>query len=243
MGNLTPDSLVLGLLAFIAGGSATGLALISLPFVLYSWFSFAKDVKERGHQLGNLSRGLRAWMRSTDPVARRLAVVSAILLLLAQAVWLVTTYVVGNVVSVMFEYNKNINQAPGAPFPTLRQMLHALQFDPVSGSYLAIALVGLVISYRVAVRTGDRDGGEAFGCLLAIPGYASVALGLFFLVSTWFLKDVAHDPGYTTREIWLSLLATVVGLIYAASCHLVLITPARVVSLRNAKSRQWAGSW
>lgn len=238
----TPDSLVAGFLAFIAGGSATGLALISLPWILYSWFSFAKDLKERGHQLGDLGRGTRAWMRSADPVARRLAMISAALMLVAQAVWIATTYVVGNVISVMFLYNKHINQAPGAPFPTVGQMRHALRLDAVSGAYLAVALLALVVSYRRAVKEEDQDGVQAIGCLLALPGYASVAFGLFFLIATWFLKDVAHDPGYTTREIWLSLVATVVGLIYVTFCHFALTTPARVMSLREARPWQWAGS-
>lgn len=225
----TPDELVTDLVQVAIGGSGTVLLLV---WGLYSWYSTAKDVAGRGAQLHGASRRAREWMRDTPPVARRLALAGTVLMLITQSLWLATTYVVGNVISVMFLYNKKINQSVGAPPPTVSQMFHALQLDAVSGTYLAIAVAGLVVSYRNALRSNSGEAAQGIGCLLGVPGYASAGLGFLYFALALFLKEVAHSAGYTTSEIWLSLAVTIAGATYAASCHFVMGLPERLISRR-----------
>lgn len=233
----TPDDAVKYLLTLVLGGSGFVLFAAFLLWSIYSWYSTLRDVTQRGKDLGAAVQGAWSRMRRTDPAARLLAITGMALMLASQAIWLATTYVVGNVISVMFMLNKKINQSPGAPPPSASQAFHALQLDAISGVYLIIAVIGIVVSYRHAIDDNGSDAATGIGCLLSIPGYASLGLGLLFFVLTWFLKDVAHDPGYTSREIALSILAAVVGAAYAASCHFVLQMPAKVIRQRSRTLR------
>jgi hypothetical protein len=208
-----------------------------LLWKIYSWYSTLRDVTQRGKDLGAAAQGAWTRMRSREPAARLFAITGMTLMLAAQAAWLATTYVVGNVISVMFMLNKKINQSPGAPLPSASQAFHALQLDAISGTYLIVAVIGIVASYRHAIHDNGNDAAFGIGCLLSIPGYATLGLGLLFFVLAWFLKDVAHDPGYTSREIALSFLAAVVGGAYAASCHFVLRMPQQVMRQRNLAAR------
>jgi hypothetical protein len=234
----TADDEIIHLMTVAMGGDGAVLALALVLWKLYGWYSTAKDAAERFTQARHYVGKTRDTLRGKAGARRMIAIIGTLLMLISQAIWLITAYVVGNVISVMFLYNKKIDQSPGASLPTTAQMLHALQFDAVSGSYTVIAVIGVIISYRSVLKGQDGDGAQGMGCLLGLPGYATAGFGLLFFVLTLLLKDVAHDPGYTSKEIELSFLAALAGAAYAASCHFVMGMP-QLVARQYQSLRQY----
>jgi hypothetical protein len=225
----TSDDAIIALLKLALGGEGFLLVLALPLWSLYGWYSTAKDAAERVRQLSDIAGKAHGALRRNAA--------GVILIVLFQGFWLITAYFVGNFISVMFMYNKGINQSPGAPPPTVGQVLHALQFDAVSGTYTAIAVMGIIVSYRSALRGGEGGGVKGMGVLLALPGYAAVLFGGLFavLVSLNFLlAKLGHDPWNGTKTLVVSLLAVLVGGGYAASCHFAMDIPQLVTRWRSS---------
>jgi hypothetical protein len=228
----TSDDAIIALLKLALGGEGFLLALALLLWSLYGWYSTAKDAAERIRQLSHATGRARSALRGNAA--------GVILILLFQGSWLIMAYFVGNFISVMFMYNKGINQSPGAPAPTVGQALHALQFDAVSGTYTAIAVIGIIVSYRSALYGGEGGGAKGIGFLLALPGYAAVLFGGILVVLdalNFLLAKLGHDPWNGTKTLVVSLLAVLAGGGYAASCHFAMDIPQLVMRWHRSSDR------
>jgi hypothetical protein len=230
---LTADSAITELIILAMGGSGFPVTLALFLWWLYGWYSTGKDAAEKSMRAAHLASKTVGALRARTAGDRRMIAAGVILMLIAQVSWLISSYIVGNIISVMFLVNKKINQSPGASPPTFGQAVHALQFDAVSGTYTAIAVLGVIISYRAALNSTDGSGAEGIGCLLGLPGYATAGFGVLFFVLDLFLM-MTHAPGYTAKAIVTSLLAAVAGIVYAASCILVMRMPVRLSRWRAA---------
>ena len=203
-----------------------GVIFTSVTLIQFAcgWYGLSRQGVRLGRRIRSEAKQLFTERKSHRSRPSVLAAVVA-LLLAAQAAWLVTNFIVGCVISVLFNYNKTVPQQPHLPGFGL--LVQALRWDAVSGTYLVLSIVALLMSYRSAAK-GDDEGGP--GLVFLIPGFLGFIGGLLAVIGLLFFKYVGQQENLTTREIVFAVGITIISAAYMFTTQQVLRAPAIVRS-------------
>jgi hypothetical protein len=156
-----------------------------------------------------------------------LAITTAVLAI--QALWLASSYIVGNGVA-LFVLNRPVHDGPH-----WGEFMASLRWDVVSIAYVAVAAVALIIQY--GNRRSDSDRNPALMVLMMplalIGGFAAIAAllgGLMWALLTW-----KPDPNIDFSAAWAGHFglqtASIAGIaaMYAISTSVIMKTPDFIV--------------
>lgn len=163
------------------GVPATIIALVLLALALQGWVEGLRQVAEGVRKGGAaVSRGAGALseMRAARAVA---SVVITVVVPLAQLLLLGLCYLAGNYISMGFldrgRWDRLVSVVGTEHLAALRPSAldGILRLDAISGAYLLIGAICLIVSYRRAIGGGSPDGP---GRLLGLPAFLLGWLGL-----------------------------------------------------------------
>lgn len=221
----TPGSLF-DLFLKLSLGPGAVLSLIMLMLALRSWYQTFQTAYEKGRIVANSTRTAVNHMRQMHRAALAIAAISTLITLLAQGIWLVVNYIIGNLLSALLGVNYALHNTPADYIPSWSQFFHSLQLDPVSAGYLIASAVAIIASYIPATRGLSKVIGQVFAIPGYIYGFCGLAGGLLTLIL--FVFHV-HAGFITAAWIILMLGAGVVACFYVVSCFMV-ITASEMVS-------------
>ena len=234
----SPDEIVVRFLHLIFPQGLV-LSFLVLLYALYSWYDALKRTAEAARTGAGFARDWIARITMRPPQAVTLAFVASILLLLAQASWILFSFFLGNIISAAMGVNHGLHILMlRAIVPTWSQFSSNLRLDAVSGIYVALSIAAVIRTYW---RARDRTRVKNIGWLFTGPAYFYGFLGLLGGALSIFVDIFAplvHDSAHVSSSLVAFLLGLgVVGALYALACHLLARAPivlADMWSGRNA---------
>jgi uncharacterized protein YggT (Ycf19 family) len=227
---LSFDDILKQMIRMLLGpGLASGLILLAMA--AYSWWKAAKDTAKISRIVVEVTKTTGRRMRRLDRIGRLLAVSAAAVMAIAQAAWLFGNYVIGNLLSQAVGIDTKF---PANYLPTWREFWDSLHGSPVTDVYLLISVVGLAYAF---VRARQNKDVQVLSSLFGLPGYIYGFCG-FVGGSLTLLLYIFGVDGDFVNVPWIIFMycAAVVGVVYAASCHLVLGAPAIVTQFWTTRS-------
>ncbi len=232
----TPDELLRLFLTF-AVGQGVLLSLLMIILALRSWYMTLRDGIEKGRIAIGLSGKMFRHMKRMRRIGLFLLMLSSVIMLSADVMWLLVNYVIGNLLSGAVGLNQGLHLLLNSDLePSWWQfdgLLRLLRMDVISGSYVLLSFFGLAAAYRHANRGTSADG---LGNFFALPGYlygfCGLVGGALSLVAN-FLSN-----GHYASERWIIFMfgAGVVGSLYVLVCRVVMRAPALIGQMWSDRS-------
>ncbi|MFF5290327.1 hypothetical protein [Paractinoplanes globisporus] len=221
----SPDDVIKQVLGTVFGSSSIIVTLFVVAKLVSDWLDAAKTTVKwarigRGGVVGAYDR-----IRRIGPMQAILATVITFVLVVVQTVWLALSYFIGNGVS-LFALDRPVHDGPH-----WADFLASLRWDVVSGAFVAVAVLALIVEYRGA---RNIEVGNPMHRLLMLPlavfgGLCAVAAVLGALM--WALLTWKPDPNIDMSAAWAGHIGIQAGSIagiavaYAISTSVVLRTP------------------
>lgn len=224
----SPDDLMENLLKSTFGSSSVIVAVYLLVTSLQSWWDLGKKTANRTRRGIAMTAEVYAQLRRIGPVQVVSALIVTVVLLAIQAVWLASSYVIGNGVS-LFALDRPVHDGPH-----WADFLGSLRWDVVSGAYVALAALALVVQYR----QGDNKVVPVIMFPLALFG-GLCGLGALLGGLMWALLTWKPDPNIDFTAAWAGHFGVQAGsvagvaLAYAISTSVIMRTPGQI-------ARAWA---
>lgn len=234
----SPDQVVVHFLQLIFPQGLLLFFLILL-YTLYSWYDAIKKTAEAARTGVGFARDWIARITMRPSQAVTLAFLASILLLLAQASWILFSFFLGNVISAAMGLNHGLHILMlRAIVPTWSQFSSNLRLDAVSGIYAALSVAVVIRTYwRARDRTRVKNIGWVFTAPAYFYGFLGLLGGALSLIVDIFAPLVGDNAHVSSGLVAFLLGVGVVGALYALSCHLLARAPivlADMWSGRNA---------
>jgi len=144
----TPDDAIKSLLVAVFGSSATIVVVYAVANAIMSWLGVAKTAIKAGKTVRNTGRNLLR----LRPVRVASTIAYTVTILVLQAFWLATAFVIGNGISWFFVGRPGMENGPN--WQVFTSTLHA---DTVSNVYTGAGLLLLLIQYAATRRSTWGD--------------------------------------------------------------------------------------
>jgi hypothetical protein len=238
----TPDDVV-KLFLGIALGPGVAAWFAFLIWAVYSWYDIIRKAAEAARTGVGSVRSWIARIGRSAPHVVILALLASILLLLAQAFWVLFSFIVGNVISAAVGVNYPLhtlmvragNTVPSVP--TWSQFESDLRLDAISGGYVALSILAVIRTYW---RARDTEEVRSIGRLFTFPAYFYGFLGLLggvlsviFNIGNYFV----HAGSYVSSSVVAFLLCLgVLGTLYLLACRLLAWAPRAVADMWSGRN-------
>ncbi|MEU4427081.1 hypothetical protein AB0F81_41200 [Actinoplanes sp. NPDC024001] len=222
---LKPDDVLANILRYMFGSGSIIVTIFLVSKFVLDWFAFGRSAVEYTRR--TIDGTVRAYgrIRRIGPLGSVIAVGTTIAMLAIQALWLASSYIVGNGVA-LFVLNRPVNDGPH-----WGEFIASLRWDVVSIAYVALAALALIIQYGRRHSSSDRN--PALTAIMVplamIGGLAAVGAllgGLMWALLTW-----KPTPSVDFTAAWAGQFglqtATIAGIavLYAISTSVIMKTP------------------
>jgi hypothetical protein len=222
---LKPDDILENFLKYLFGSSSVIVTVFLIVKFLLDWWAFGTSTVRQTRRGIQATTTAYTRLRRIGPVQVLFAVVVSIAVLAIQAVWLASSYVVGNGVA-LFVLNRPVHDGPH-----WGEFIASMRWDLVSITYVVLAVLALLIQYR---RGGSADDGNPARTLIMLPltviggfaAFAALLSGLMWALLTW-----KPDPNIELTPAWTAQFGLQTGsiagiaLAYALSTAVIMRTP------------------
>lgn len=221
----SPDDLIKQVLGAVFGSSSIIVTLFVVAKLMKDWLDAMMTTVRWTRKTTGLALDTYDRLRRIGPAQTALASVITAVMLAIQALWLALSYFIGNGVS-LFALDRPVHDGPH-----WTDFVASLRWDVVSGVFVAVAVLALVLEYRGGTR--EQDGNPMHRILMfplvLIGGLCVVAALLGALM--WMLLTWKPDPNIDFSAAWAGHFAIQAGsiagiaLAYAISTSVVMRTP------------------
>jgi hypothetical protein len=226
---LKPDDIVANILRSMFGSGSIIVTIFLISKFVLDWWDFGKStVKHTRRTIDGTTRAYSK-LRQIGPLQTLMAMGTTTAMLAIQALWLASSYIVGNGVA-LFVLNRPVHDGPH-----WGEFIASLRWDVVSTAYVALAALALIIQYGRS--RSDSDGNPALTVIMMpltlIGGFAAIAAllgGLMWALLTW-----KPDPNIDFSAAWAGQFglqtASIAGIaaIYMISTSVIMNTPDLIV--------------
>jgi hypothetical protein len=222
----TPDDAIKSLLVAVFGSSATIVLVYALANAVMSWLGVAKTAIKAGKSVRNTGRSLLR----LRPIRVVSTIAYTVTMLVLQALWLATAFVIGNGISWFFVGRPGMENGPN--WQVFTSTLHA---DTVSNVYTGAGLLLLVIQYAAARRSTWRDRADRLvtwfnAPLFLIGGLCGVGAALAGLLAVMYM--ISHDSDPMIKDFgFKALIVALICMAYLVATYKVLDSPRRIAEL------------
>ena len=214
---------------------ASIVGLLLVVRILYGWYDSAKKTAERGMTIAHGAQRALAHTRTMSGGAIGVAITASLATLIAQGLWLVLSFLIGNWLSEAVGVNHGLDGIHRNAIPTWTQYTRALHWDGVAAGYVLFSLTIIIRAYVLAMR-GDHANGWIY--LFGLPGYLYGILeipgGTIYVVLN-LVRYFSHKPLAIAWHLPIFMIASgIAGLLYWLACRLVFRAPLLLTEM-------WAG--
>ena len=218
-----PDDVVMRMLVTLFGPGTTIILVFVITHWLWSWYGTARSTVRFGAASIRIAGIASGRLIRMPPITAAFALLTSILMLLLQGLWLWTCYVVGNAWSYVVH----------GPYPDSgpewNTVLQTLQWNTISKIYFVASIAALILSYVTVKKDGSSE------VIASILGAPAILLGLFTALGSVLTLLFVLLQLVVTQHVELdaygkgALVTTGLILVYLLSCFTALSTPRLMV--------------